>query len=57
MGNVTHFDASYGFDTRTACKKSTHIYADALRSTPIKLTKNVYAVTCKVCRKAIDKKN
>ena len=55
MSNVTHFDASYGFDARTACKKSTHIYADALRRTPIKITKNTNAVTCKACRKALDK--
>ena len=55
MSNAIHFDASYGFDTRTACKKSTHLYADAMRRNPIQITRDTNRVTCKSCRKALDK--
>lgn len=55
MGTAIHFDATHGFDTRTACGKSTHLYADAMRRSPIRVSVNGQLVTCKSCRKVLDK--
>ena len=56
MNNVTHLDTTHGFDTRTACGKSTHIYADAMRRNPIQITRDANRVSCKRCRKVLDQR-
>lgn len=55
MSNAIHFDTTHGFDTRTACGKSTHVYADAMRRNPIQTTRDTNRVSCKSCRKVLDK--
>lgn len=50
---VTHFDASWGFETRTACGRSTHLY---VVNRPKNLTKNTREVTCISCQKKMPQK-
>lgn len=51
--NATHYDASAGLDTRTACGKSLHGWANISRCAPIQFTTDTGEVTCKRCLKIL----